>query len=1133
MFTPFAFIKKQVSAAIAAAQRVLLAGPFISFNSTIVTNGIKLKNSNSEIDPTFNVGSGANNIIFNSAVDENGKIVIGGNFTAYSGSAAANRLARINTNGTLDTSFNVGSGINGGSNQTVYTTLPLTESKVLIGGDFTIYSGSSGTTANYIARLNTNGTIDTTFKGYTNNAVYTSATQSDGKIIIGGAFTSLGYLTPAIAKLTTQGNLDYTFNAGAGANSNVYTFATQSDGKILIGGLFTSYSGSVANRLARINTNGTLDTTFNAGTGFSSGEVDVIKVQPDGKILVGGSFITYSGSTTNRIVRVNTNGTVDTTFNIGTGFNNGQVYDLQLQSDGKIVAVGTWTLTYSGSSAIRIARINPSGSLDTTFNSGTTGFNANQYSCQIQNDGKIIVVGLSATYSGSAVQRIRRINTNGTLDTTFNIGTAGLNNTANVARIQPDQKIVVIGSFTSYSGSAAGVVTRIVRINTDGTRDTTFNPGTTGFNTLTAIPSALELDSSGNIYAGSSFTTYSGSSVNYIVKINPSGSINAGIRTGGTEGVNSNVNALLVDNTQNVYAGGGFFNYVSSISRIARLNTDGGRDYTFNPSGVGFEGGSFVYNLKVQPDNKIVVGGSFTTYSGSAANYIVRINTDGTRDTTFNQGTGFNGNVYKVALENTGKILALGNINGYSGSFSLGKLVRLNISGTLDNTFSTNTYLPVDGQNGDLLIDNSSSIHVVPSTGYGPGYSKLSQSGSYDYNTVIANSTTIRSLTADNSGNVIMLGNNFSASINTNSAIIAFNNSSNTPSSLFNPGTAFFNRIRSSLNSSATGYSSRSTKTPAGDIWLGGSFYTYSGSFVGAINSPSVIKINQQGNLIAVATSSNFDFTDNIYSLQLQSDGKLLVGMAGQNGNSPNPVRVNSNGSPDTSFVADIWLGAIFTMQVQSTGKILIGGEFGYPTNDGDGGYIATNPFYLVRLDSSGSLDGTFPTDQTNGPVYTINTLANDSSILTGNFSTYATTSSNYIVKINSEGIRDASYNVGIGFGSSVFTSTLQPDGKLIAAGEFTSYSGSTANRIARINTDGTLDTTFNPGSGFNTFSSTLSKIVVDNSGNIHIAGGNFTSYSGSVISGYVKILPNGNLDPTVTSGSFYFNNPYTIELLD
>jgi len=1123
MFTPFAFIKRQVSAAIVAAQRILIAGQFSSFNTPTGSNAAKLINGSTQIDTTFNVGSGADGRILASAIDENSKILIGGQFTSYSGSSQ-NYIARINTDGTRDTSFNIGTGFNGFVN----TIFPVSQSKILVGGGFSGYSGSIPT---YLTRLNSNGTIDSTYANLTfNNSVYTVVTQSDGKIIVGGDFSNTGYNQPYLVKLTPELNPETTFNPGIGPSNVVYTFASQSDGKIIFGGVFTTYSGSSASRIERINTDGTIDTSFNQGVGFN-GDVYVVKVQPDGKILVGGGFTSYSGSSSPRIVRLNSNGTKDLTFNPGAGPTN-IVYDMQLQSDNKIVAVGAFTTTYSGSTSPRIVRINTDGTKDFTFNMGTAGFSANQYSAQIQADGKIIVAGVAGTYSGSASQRIRRINTNGTNDTSFNQGT-GPSGTVYKAKIQPDQKIIILFGGTSYSGSS---VNRITRINTNGTRDTTFNLGT-GFDAVSALPSALELDSSGSIYVGSNFATYSGSTVNSFVKLTSSGSIITG--SGLYKGFSNVVNSLLVDSTGSVYAGGGFTSYISPNNDIVRLNIDGTKDFTFQ-IGTGFD--SIVYSLKVQPDDKIVVGGNFTTYSGSANNDIVRLNSNGTKDTSFNMGTGFNSSVFQLALQSDGKILALGSSTSYSGS-AINYLTRINTDGTKDTSFTTTDSLNSGGignTNSSLVVDNSGSIHTVttqdaPVSGYPSKYVKFNSSGSVNFDGLFMNVNIglggpLSSLAIDNSNNVFILGKTgFTMVRNINTGIIAFNSSGNTTSSLFNPGVGFLN-----TQSLSTGYPIASTKIPSGDIWLGGYFTLYSGSNVSQNDYTGVIKINQQGKLTTVASSSVGGFYNTISSLQPQSDGKLLVGMDGGNGTYENPVRVNLNGSPDTSFVAaPTHYGPIYTMHVQSTGKVLIGGDFGYPIDDNEGGYTTTSPFYFLRLNPSGSLDGTFPTGQANGGVYTINALANDSSILTGNFTYYAATSSNFIAKINSEGIRDASYNVGTGFGNGVYKSTLQSDGKLIAAGGFTTYSGSTINRLARINTDGTLDTTFNPGSGFNTFNSSLSKIVVDNLGNIHIVGGGFTSYSGSAISGYVKILPNGALDLTGTSGSFVISNPYTMELLD
>ena len=1137
MFTPFAFIKRQVSAAIATIQKVLIAGEFTSFRTISYGNIIKI-NSTTAIDTTFNMGSGTNTSIFTSTIDENGKILIGGDFTSYSGSSQS-YITRINTDGTRDTTFR------GEFNNSVYDILPVSQSKILIGGSFSVYSGSN---AYRIVRVNSNGNIDTTFQNPgIGSTVYTVATQSDGKIIVGGNFTNTGYYEPLLAKINSQLDPDTTFNPGAGPNGVVYAFASQSDGKLLMGGTFTTYSGSTVNRITRINTDGTRDTTFNVGTGFSSGEVDVIRVQPDNKILVGGSFTSYSGSTSNRIIRINTDGTRDTTFNIGTGVNSGQIYDLQLQSDNKIIAVGSWSATYSGSTSPRIVRINTDGTRDLTFNPGTTGFSATQYSAQIQNDGKIIVVGVSATYSGSAAQRIRRINTNGTLDTTFNIGTAGLNNTANRAKIQPDQKIVVLGAFTSYSGSA---VNRLARINPNGTRDLTFNVGT-GFNTIGGtLPIALELDSSGNIYAGSNFTTYNNISTPYFVKLNSSGSIITG--SGLYKGFDNTVNSILVDSTGSVYTGGSFNIYISPNNYIVRLNTDGTKDFSFQ-IGTGFN--NTVYSLTLQSDNKIVVGGNFTTYSGSANNYIVRLNTDGTKDTSFNIGTaGFNGTVYKLTLQSDNKILVGGNFTTYSGSAN-NYIVRLNSNGTKDTSFNigtgtTNIYFPqslVQDQSGNIHYGNRNMTSYSGSSVR--GYVKLTSSGSIDptfLSTAASASSTpgaytlgtvttgVSSISIDSSNNAYLFGNfqNYltpSSSYLSSSKITAIDLTQGNISIPPDFGTGFNNNIYFS------------SKTPSGDIWLTGNFSNYKGS---SFSPSTVVKINSQGTLINTGSFPTYlSIGSPPTSIFAQSDGKCLVAFMNIYGLA-DIIRLNSDGTLDTTFASANYplgygyLDEIRTLKQQSNGDILLGGSFKGALPDGEGGYTVEYPFYLTKINSSGSNLGlNYPSAYSY--VNNINILPDDSFIVTGEI---YPSNGGFIQKWDSTGSIDNIYNPGL-FNGIVYTSTLQPDQKIIAAGAFTSYSGSAINRIARINTNGTLDTTFNPGSGFDIFNNRLSKIVVDQENNIHVVGP-FTTYSGSIVNGYVKIQPNGNIDPYYTgpvsgsgvgifSSNFANKDAYTIELIN
>jgi uncharacterized delta-60 repeat protein len=202
-----------------------------------------------------------------------------------------------------------------------------------------------------------------------NDFVLTTVVQPDGKILAGGGFTMYNSVSNSsrIARLNSDGSIDPSFTIGTGFNNYVYTIALQSDGKIVVGGSFTSFNGTGVNRIARLNTDGSLDLTFFPGTGFNS-DVATTVVQPDGKIIVGGAFTSFNGAGINRIARLNTDGSLDAAFNPGTGFN-ANVRSINIQSDGKIIAAGEFT-SYNGIIRTRIARIlrdcpTPSSGTDT------------------------------------------------------------------------------------------------------------------------------------------------------------------------------------------------------------------------------------------------------------------------------------------------------------------------------------------------------------------------------------------------------------------------------------------------------------------------------------------------------------------------------------------------------------------------------------------------------------------------------------------------------------------------------------------------------------------------------------------------------------------------------------------------
>ena len=354
-----------------------------------------------EIDGAFSIGSGANGNVWASAVQADGKILIGGEFTTFNGYSRS-RLARLNANGSLDTSFNVSIS---GSFVNMIALQP--DGKILIVGSFSTVGGYS---RGSIARLNSDGTVDSSFSAPTpNNSVFAVTAQSDGKIIVAGGFTSLGGTARSyIARLNSNGSLDTTFVPSI-TGSWVAIVRVQPDGKLLVGGLYTTVSGVASSGLARLNADGSHDSTFGVGTGITSGKaIYFLARQADGKVVIGGDFTSYNGTTINRIARINTDGTLDTSFNPGSGVSGVHVYSLAISAAGDKIIISGGFSSYNGVSRNNIARLNMDGSLDNDFNPGT-GTNNYVYTSVFQPDGDIIIGGAFTQYNGIARNRVARL----------------------------------------------------------------------------------------------------------------------------------------------------------------------------------------------------------------------------------------------------------------------------------------------------------------------------------------------------------------------------------------------------------------------------------------------------------------------------------------------------------------------------------------------------------------------------------------------------------------------------------------------------------------------------------------------------------------------------------------------------
>ena len=354
--------------------------------------------------------AGPGGVVVNAtAVQRDGKILIGGSFTNVLG-VVRYQIARLNADGTLDTSFDLGLG----SFSTVYAIALQPDGKIVVGG-------VNIRAAHHIARFNANGSLDAGFDPNPNATVWSLAVQADGKVVLGGFFTALqpnGAASPTtrncLARVNTDGTLDTPFDPNP--NFQVRCLAVQTDGKILLGGLFTTLqpngavSATARNYFARVNGDGTLD-TFDPHPDFY---VHSVAVQADAKVVFGGDFINIqpagapAPTPRRRLARVNGDGSVDTAFDPSP---DGRPLSIALLADHTMILGGAFTFFQPNGSPnatfrSRIALLLPDGTIDGAFNPNA-GFTV--HSITVQADGRVIAGGEFTSVNSTARKGFARL----------------------------------------------------------------------------------------------------------------------------------------------------------------------------------------------------------------------------------------------------------------------------------------------------------------------------------------------------------------------------------------------------------------------------------------------------------------------------------------------------------------------------------------------------------------------------------------------------------------------------------------------------------------------------------------------------------------------------------------------------
>lgn len=898
------------------------------------------------------------------------------------------------------------------ANSEVYSLAHDREGQILAGGLFSLLSNQS---RHSFARLDEAGTLLPNFSLNANGQIFTTAIQTDGKILIGGWFNSImGQTRVHLARLNQDGSLDPNFNPGASNGSpfpGVYSILVQPDGKILVGGSFTMLGGQACTNIGRLLPNGSLDSTFNS---HANNVVYPMALQPDGKIVLGGDFTMLGNHSRNYLGRLNSDGSVDSDFNPGAG---GTVLTLAVQSNGDILVGGAFE-TLGGVSRRNLGRLGPNGIIDPTFLP-----NPNSYarSLAIQSDGKILVGGAFNSIGGLSRSALARLNFNGSADASFN---AGANNVVFGVGLQDDGRILVGGAFTSLGGAPRN---RIGRLDNTGaaTNQLLFDGESISWLRLGTGPQAWR-----------STFDYSTNGISWIP-------VGPGIWTG-TEWELTGL-ALPAD-----------------ASIRARGFVTGGRynastwfvEQTVGPPVV--EPVSFLR----QPQNATVAPNSQVWFD---------VEVSGTPPLAFqwlkNGQTLSSGN--GTGMQSS--ILTLTNVTQSSaGDYSV---VVSNFSGSVTSDVATLLVpdpffvnQPADRTNnaGTQATFSGFSIGTTPIVyQWWKDGIKLTNGGNISGST--SSSLSVSNVRGADAGEFWVVTSNVVGIATSRVARLTVLD----PSFAFQPASRIINRGQSvTLTVGVNG------TAPFSYQWRN------EGADLPGATTASLALTNVQANV-----TGNYDvIVSNSFSTVTSLTASVTVNLAVPESNSP-----TAN-------------GPVFSSAIQPDGRILFGGSFN--TLGGQSRNM------IGRSHTNGSVDLGF-NPGANGTVQTFLVRPDGKIFVGGLFTTVASQTRRSLARLNYAGTLDASFTNQPAAAAAITAFVPQPDGKTLIAGGFVTMAGQSRLRLARLNADDTLDPHFDPGA-----SDAVHTLAVRPDGRILI-GGTFTNLAGQAAEFIGQIHEDGTFDDT------------------
>mgnify|MGYP003574924990 CR=1 FL=1 len=931
--------------------------------------------------------------------------------------------------GSVETDFLVASG----ANDAVHGIALHTNGQFYIAGDFTRVNEQA---RSHLARLNANGTLDQNFGAdfAINGPVRALDLQEDGRILIAGVFTQVDSLPVRyLARMTAGGILDNTFNIGSGADNPIFAVKETSagDGRaILIGGDFSVFNGVQRRGIARVTEDGRADLTFDPGSGVS-GRVLVIEEQRDGKILIGGEFTAVNGVPRVNVARLNTDGSLDRSFDAGLGAD-GSVRSISIQFDDRILLGGLFT-SVSGVERRHIARLFPDGTLDTSFDPGA-GADGAIYAIGLQADGRIVVTGDFINFDDTPVNRIIRLEPDGSIDTGINFGSGADAFISSVA-IQPDRRILIGGGFTRVDGLPRNRLARLY-----GGR----------------------LSGSGKLeFASATFSTTE-NATNVVVTVR---------RSGGLEGI------VAVE----------YFSRANTASAAVDYEDVSG-SLVFGP---GVNSRSFVVPLLddnlAEPDEFVnliltnVAGGAIL---GDQPVGMVRIVSDdslvGFSDVTYSANEGSAGGPVLVQLTREGG-------TSRQASVTLAATDGTALQGQDYIALTTNVVISAGDSIANVtlqvltddLVEDTEAV-VLRLSAPGP-------------NTAIGRAAaSLMILDDDVAPGILDVGQVSPVSEGSRTVVVTVTRRS---------GKTGFVSVQYALRNgtavAGTDYTSSS-----------GTLFFLDGETLKPVTLPIIDDDTIEGN-----ETFFFELSNPQNGVQIGVGSRTVTILDDD----------LPSGSLDTSFNPGAGPnGPVQVIKFAHNNRLLIGGAFSAINGVERSG--------IARLNPGGALDATFSAEPgPNGPVYDIEMDPEGRILLAGDFNVLQGNLLNRVARLNTGGAIDLNFALPLGFNSSVLDAVRQADGKIVLGGIFDLASAARRNRIARINSNGTLDLDFDPGTGAND-----AVTVVELQGGKILVGGLFTAVNGVQKSGIARLHPDGAVDISFNRGQAGVDGAvYEILLLD